>query len=63
MDTNKSPEVWHRLDNESSRAHEAFKMFMYLPPAERSINAAYRAWSGNTERANAEELGQPVCVE
>src|SRR5215210_5303927 len=52
MDINKSPEVWHRLDNESERAHEAFKIFMYLPPAERSVAAAYREWSGNTDAVN-----------
>jgi hypothetical protein len=52
MDTNKSPEVWHRLDNESERAHEAFKIFMYLPPAERSVAAAYREWSGNADAVN-----------
>ena len=29
-------QLWHRLDNESGRAYEAFKVYMCLPPAERS---------------------------
>jgi hypothetical protein len=42
-------ELWHQLDNESDRAHEAFKVFMYLPPAERSVVGAWREWSGNPD--------------
>jgi hypothetical protein len=42
-------ELWHQLDNESDRAHEAFKVFMYLPPAERSVVRAWREWSGNPD--------------
>ena len=38
MDTEESREqLWHRLDNESGRAYGAFKVYMYLPPAERSV--------------------------
>ena len=33
-------ELWHQLDSESDRAHEAFKVFMLLPPAERSVVGA-----------------------
>src|SRR5829696_1447133 len=40
-------ELWHQLDNESDRAHEAFKTFMLLPPAERSVVRAWREWSAN----------------
>src|SRR5215211_1909412 len=42
-------ELWHQLDNESDRAHEAFKVFMYLPPAERSVVRAWREWSANPD--------------
>jgi hypothetical protein len=50
MDTEESKEqLWHRLDNESGRAYEAFKVYMCLPPAERSMVRAWREWSGNPE--------------
>src|SRR5918998_4214764 len=50
MDTEESREQpWHRLDNESGRAYEAFKVYMYLPPAERSVVRAWREWSGNPD--------------
>src|SRR5215211_4236053 len=42
-------ELWHQLDNESDRAHEAFKVFMYLPPAQRSVVRAWREWSANSD--------------
>jgi hypothetical protein len=42
-------ELWHQLDNESDRAHEAFRLFMVLPPAERSVVRAWREWSANPE--------------
>jgi hypothetical protein len=42
-------ELWHQLDNESDRAHEAFRTFMYLPPAERSVVRAWREWSANPD--------------
>src|SRR5215211_4200744 len=42
-------ELWHQLDNESDRAHEAFKTFMLLPPAERSVVRAWREWSANAD--------------
>jgi hypothetical protein len=42
-------QLWHRLDNESGRAYEAFKVYMCLPPAERSKVRAWREWSGNPE--------------
>jgi len=29
MDTMKSPDVWYRLSNESGRAYEAFKVYMF----------------------------------
>jgi hypothetical protein len=41
-------ELWHQLDGtESDRAHEAFKCYMLLPPAERSVVGAWREWTGN----------------
>lgn len=50
MDTEESREqLWHRLDNESGRAYEAFKVYMYLPPAERSVVRAWREWSANSD--------------
>ncbi len=42
-------ELWHQLDNESDRAHDAFKCYMLLPPAERSVVGAWREWSGNMD--------------
>jgi hypothetical protein len=49
MDTRKSPEVWDRLSNESGRAYEAFKVYMFMSPAERSLAAAWRFWTQNPE--------------
>jgi hypothetical protein len=49
MDTRRSPEVWHRLSNESGRAYEAFKVYMFMSPAERSLAGAWREWTGNRE--------------
>jgi hypothetical protein len=49
MDTKRSPEVWDRLSNESGRAYEAFKVYMHLPPAERTVTAAWRRWTENPE--------------
>jgi hypothetical protein len=40
-------ELWHQLDNEPARAHDAFKCYMLLPPAKRSLVKAWRVWSGN----------------
>jgi hypothetical protein len=44
-------ELWHQLDNESDRAHTAFRTFMLLPPAERSVVGAWRLWTENPEAA------------
>jgi hypothetical protein len=51
MDTEKSRELWDRLDNESERAHRAFECFMSLPSGERMLLAAYRRHVGNPEAA------------
>src|ERR671920_1079894 len=51
MDTERSPEVWHRLSNESGRAYEAFKVYMFMSPAERSLAGAWRLWTENPEAA------------
>ena len=44
-------ELWHQLDNESDRAYAAFRTFMLLPPAERSVVGAWREWTENPEAA------------
>lgn len=49
MDTKRSPEVWDRLSNESGRAYEAFKVYMFMSPAERSVVGAWREWTENPE--------------
>jgi hypothetical protein len=51
MDTKRSPEVWDRLSNESGRAYEAFKVYMYMSPAQRSVVGAWREWTENPEAA------------
>ena len=51
MDTEKSRELWDRLDNEAERAHRAFECFMSLPSGERTLLAAYRRHVGNPEAA------------
>ena len=52
MDTEESKEqLWDRLSNESGRAYEAFKVYMYLPPANRTVAGAWREWTGNPEAA------------
>lgn len=42
-------ELWHRLDNEPERAYEAFKVFMYLPPADRTPTSTWREFSANPD--------------
>jgi hypothetical protein len=42
-------ELWHQLDNESDRAHDAFRCYVLLPPAERTLRAAWRSWTGNPD--------------
>jgi hypothetical protein len=44
-------QLWDRLSNESGRAYEAFKIFMYMSPAERSVVGAWREWTENPEAA------------
>jgi hypothetical protein len=51
MDSKKAPEVWDQLTNESGRAYEAFKVYMFLSPAERSLVRAWREWTANPEAA------------
>src|ERR687889_416180 len=51
MNTKRSPEVWDRLSNESGRAYEAFKVYMFMSPAERSVVGAWREWTENPEAA------------
>jgi hypothetical protein len=48
MDTNESREqLWDRLSNESGRAYEAFKVYLFMNPAERSVVGAWREWTEN----------------
>jgi hypothetical protein len=49
MDTEKSKELWDRLDNESERAHRAFQTFLSLPSNDRTVVEAYRGHVGNPE--------------
>jgi len=49
MDTEKSRELWDRLDNESERAHRAFQTFLSLPSGHRTVVDAYRCHVGNPE--------------
>jgi hypothetical protein len=51
LDTKRSPEVWDRLSNESGRACEVFKFYMYMSPAERSVVGAWREWTENPDAA------------
>jgi hypothetical protein len=52
MDDRESREqLWDRLSNESGRAYEAFKVYMYMSPADRTIVGAWREWTGNPEAA------------
>ena len=37
------------MSNESGRAYEAFKVYMFMSPAERSVVGAWREWTGNPE--------------
>jgi hypothetical protein len=50
IDTEESREqLWHRLSSESARAYEAYKVYMYLSPAERTVVGSWRLWSHNTD--------------
>jgi hypothetical protein len=42
MDTEKSKELWDRLENEPERAYRAFESYLALPGGERTILEAYR---------------------
>jgi hypothetical protein len=46
---NKSPEIWDQLTHESARAFQAFKIYMYMNPAERSVARTWREWTDNPE--------------
>jgi hypothetical protein len=49
MDTEKSRELWDRLDNESERTHRAFQIFLSHPSGDRTVVEAYRDHVGNPE--------------
>jgi hypothetical protein len=49
MDTERSKELWDRLENEPERAYRAFECFLSLPSGERTVIEAYRAHVGNSE--------------
>jgi hypothetical protein len=48
MDTG-ARDLWHQLDNESDRAYAAFKGYLYIAPADRTLVRAWRVWSQNPE--------------
>lgn len=47
--TKKEKELWDRLATESERAYRAFEFYLALPPGERTVVAAYKAYTGNPE--------------
>ncbi len=47
MDTEKSNELWNRLENEPERAYRAFQAFLSLPNTDRTVVEAYRSHVGN----------------
>jgi hypothetical protein len=50
MDSEKKPrELWDRLDHESERAYRAFESYRNLPSVERTVIAAYRHHTGNSD--------------
>jgi len=49
MDTEKSKELWDRLENEPERAYRAFESFLTLPSGERTLLEAYRHHVVNPE--------------
>jgi hypothetical protein len=50
MENAKKPkELWERLANESERAYRAFQYFLALPSGERTVAAAYKAYTGNPD--------------
>ena len=49
MDTEKSRELWDRLENEPERAYRAFESYLTLPSGERTILEAYRSYVGNPQ--------------
>ncbi len=51
MDTEKSKELWDRLENEPERAYRAFESYLTLPSGERTILSAYRHHVGNPDAA------------
>lgn len=51
MDTEKTRELWDRLDTETERAYRAFESYLTLPSTDRTILAAYRSHVGNPQAA------------
>lgn len=47
MDTERSKELWDRLENEPERAYRAFEVFLSLPSGDRTLLEAYRRHVGN----------------
>lgn len=48
MDTEKSKELWERLENEPERAYRAFECYLTLPTSDRTLLEAYRRHIGNS---------------
>ena len=49
MDTERSKELWDRLENEPARAYRAFECYLSLPSGERTVVEAYRVHVGNPQ--------------
>jgi hypothetical protein len=49
MDTERSKELWDRLENEPERAYRAFESYLALPSGKRTVIEAYRVHVGNPE--------------
>ncbi len=49
MDSEKTKELWDRLENEPERAYRAFEFYLTLTGGERTVLAAYRNHVGNPD--------------
>jgi hypothetical protein len=55
MDTERSKELWDRLENEPERAYRAFECFLSLHSDERTVVEAYRSHVGNPEAVKSSD--------
>src|SRR5215208_4244733 len=54
-------ELWDRLDNESTRAFQAFESFLSLPSAERTLLGAYRQHVANPDAVKPSDTWARWC--